>query len=74
MLDRLQENIVTIRQQDLQLLPALNCTKDVLESVGSRQERRKLSGPISAIHDWPSERPSPSPADNLDLPDKSVTI
>jgi len=35
MLDRLQENIVTIRQQDLQLLPRLNCTKDVLESVGA---------------------------------------
>ena len=48
MMDRLQENIVTIRQQDLQLLPSLNCTKDVLESVGSRQERPNIFGVLGS--------------------------
>ena len=48
MLDRLQENILTIRQQDLDLLPALNCTKDVLESVGAKQERPNIFGVVGS--------------------------
>ena len=51
MLDRLQENIVTIRQQDLQLLPHLNCTKDVLESVRADQLTPNIFG---AVRDRPS--------------------
>ena len=53
MLDRLQENIISMKQQDLVLLPSLNCTKDVLESVRSDQRTPNIFGAVR-------ERPGPA--------------
>ena len=52
MLDRLQENILSMKQQDLVILPTLNCTKDVLESVRADQRTPNIFG---AVRETPSE-------------------
>ena len=53
MLDRLQQDILIMKQQDLALLPGLNCTKDVLESTRADQRTPNIFGAV---------RDSPSPA------------
>ena len=52
MLDRLQENILSMKQQDLVILPGLNCTKDVLESVTADQRTPNIFG---AVRETPSQ-------------------
>ena len=52
MLDRLQENILSMKQQDLVILPTLNCTKDVLESVTADQRTPNIFG---AVRETPSQ-------------------
>ena len=47
MIDRVHENYIMMKQEDLLLLPKLNCTKDVLESLHT-QNYPKIFGKVSS--------------------------
>ena len=52
MLDKMQEKMLMMKQQDLIILPRLNCTRDVLESVRGDQQSPNIFG---VVRDRPSQ-------------------